>query len=660
MNSLRRKQALLTNRLALILTLAACTTWMPAEAQKAKTKPIGLDATLREAMRTAPKAADLPNSDFVKLLDFGTVTVKPDGTVVAEYRETYKLFNERARRIAEVDLPYNSSYQELTVQRARTIKKNGRILDLMPSEIRSSSLFSDFALYDDSVSEGFSMPGIEDDCVIDYSYRRVSRPLLMPGEFWDYWGFSDRDPIQHCRYVLNVPASRKLQFKVYDRPGFEPKVSLSANGKTKTYVWELKDLPPIEVEPSMPPSSEVRVWLQATSISSWDSVARWFWGLAKPQAITTSAIKSTVAGLTAGKQTDEAKARAIYDWVANQVRYVGLEFGLSAFRPHATTQVYEKLYGDCKDKSLLLVTMLGIAGIKAHPVLLHTDSQHSVRERLPSLDAFDHCIALADVGGKQVWLDATAETCEYGDIPGSVRGAEALVTREAGGEFMRIPAYAAEENGGEAVASVVLAADGSAEVEMELRFRGSLGQQMRAYARQATPDQRKQLVQAMGQSIASGAVVKSSDLPDGAEKAGPFLLKMKLSASAWARRVGNSLLVPMSMGKIGADARNPFAKETRHWPIVNANAMRDFGELTISLPEGFEVEETPQDANLDAPLSSYRRTVRKSVDGRSLTVRIEGLTQRGTAPAKDYPGMKRYFDEMIRIAGDVLILRSTK
>src|SRR5262249_38902081 len=154
--------------------------------------------------------------------------------------------------------------------------------------------------------------------------------------------------------------------------------------------------------------SDVRVWMEVSSISAWQDIATWFQGLEKPQAEPNEAIRETVKQLTADKKTDEEKARAIYDWVANRVRYVGVEIGMSAFRPHAAADVHKNLYGDCKDKATLLISMLGLAGIKAHPVLLKAEERRPVSQGLPSLNAFNHCIALADVGGKEVWLDATA------------------------------------------------------------------------------------------------------------------------------------------------------------------------------------------------------------------------------------------------------------
>ena len=136
-------------------------------------------------------------------------------------------------------------------------------------------------------------------------------------------------------------------------------VTLSTDGKTKTYTWERTNLKPIDVEPNMPQMSEVGLWMEVSSLDSWQDVAHWFSTLQAPQARATPAIKATVNSLIAGKTTDDDKARAIYDWVANRTRYVGLEFGLSAFKPHSANEVHDKQYGDCKDKANLLITMLG-------------------------------------------------------------------------------------------------------------------------------------------------------------------------------------------------------------------------------------------------------------------------------------------------------------
>ena len=176
-----------------------------------------LDPELRTALKTAPAAAAWPDSDYVRLLDIGKVTVQSDGTVISEYRVTMKLFNQRARALAEVNLPFNASYQSIKVLKARTIKKDGTVLSVRPDDLRVSSPFTDYLMYDDAQAMGFSLPGIEDDCIIDYTWQEITRPLLMPGQFWTYWRFNGEEPVLLSRYTLTAPAEKSLRFKVLQR-----------------------------------------------------------------------------------------------------------------------------------------------------------------------------------------------------------------------------------------------------------------------------------------------------------------------------------------------------------------------------------------------------------------------------------------------------------
>ncbi len=629
----------------------------PAVARPPLDKPSGIDAELKAAMDTAPSNAVYPNANYARLLDLGNVTVKSDGTVVARYRMTYKLYNERARHLAEVNLPYNSSFQELHVVSARTIKKDGSIVNVKSDDIRTTAQAGDYLMYDDAQGYGFSMPAIEDGCVIDYTWEEITHPMLMPGQFFTFWGFNGSEPVGVSRYVLHAPADKPLKFKSYNDDSLKPVIVTSLDGKTRTYTWEVRNAKPLEVEPSMPNYNDIYTWMEISSLDSWQDIAKWYWGLQSPSAKPTDAIRKTVAGLIADKKTDEDKARSIYDWVANRTRYVGLEFGISAFKPHAAAEVHDKLYGDCKDKATLLVTMLGLAGIKASPVLLHAEERRMVDQGLPTLTAFNHCIALAQVDGKEVWLDATAETCAYGDIPNSDRGSRALVVSDGKGEFKTIPTYPASANGMSIRADVTLKPDGSAESKMAFTMRGESGQGMRYRARAITPDQRKQMMNAMAQRLSNGAVMKAFDLPDGSDKSGPYVMSLTATAPSFGKKTSNLLLLPISMGAGGSERANPYTQDKRTWPIVEENASQTESVTVYHLPDGYAIEDLPADVNLVGPLQEYHRKIEKSADSKTLTVTAVVVEHPGKIPAADFMKVRAYYDDLLKTADDQIVLR---
>ena len=615
----------------------------------------GLDSVLRNAIAAAPAAAAWPNNDYARLLDLGDVTIASDGTVTAEYRATLKLFNQRAREMAEVSLPFNSTYQSIKLIRARTIKKDGTIVEVKPEDVRVSSPFTEYLMYDDAQSVGFSFPGVEDDCVIDYTWREVTRPLLMPGQFWEYWRFNGTEPVAVSRYTVHAPADKPLRFKPANDAPAAPEIKTSADGKTKTYVWERRDNKPITPEPAQPDASEIYASVEISSLNDWQAVARWFEGLAKPQQKANAAIRATVAKITAGKTSDADKARACYDWVANQTRYVGLEFGLSAMRPHAASEVHEKLYGDCKDKATLLISMLDIAGIKAYPVLLKAGDPAPVENNLPNLNAFNHCIAQAQIDGKPVWLDATAETSAYGDIPESDRGAQAFVVRDGRGEFQTIPRYLPEENGATVTSHVTLRPDGGADAVIEVVMRGGAAQGMRAAVRAVTPDKQKEMMRQIAKRFAADGTMKNFTLPDADEKNGPYVLKFNLDAPEYASASGALLLTPAAPSVSGTE--NPFESETRTLPVAQNDTSLIRSETVITLPAGCSLASVPAPIELSSPFETYHNTVKASGDGKTVTISETLETRPARVAPKAYAELRAFYARLAKISRNKLVLQ---
>ena len=59
--------------------------------------------------------------------------------------------------------------------------------------------------------------------------------------------------------------------------------------------------------------------------------------------------------------------RAIYEFVSGQTRYIGIDFGVGRYQPHAAAEVLANQYGDCKDKDTLLEAMLRAKGFSPRP-----------------------------------------------------------------------------------------------------------------------------------------------------------------------------------------------------------------------------------------------------------------------------------------------------
>ena len=128
-----------------------------------------------------------------------------------------------------------------------------------------------------------------------------------------------------------------------------------------------------------------------------------------------------------------------------EVRYTGIEFGSARLIPEFPSETLRRRFGDCKDKSTLLVAALRASGIEAYLALLSAGDDQDVSAELPGLGMFNHAIVYVPGvnGGKDLWIDATAEYTRVGTLPAQDSDRLALIIRPGTNALTRTPALRA-------------------------------------------------------------------------------------------------------------------------------------------------------------------------------------------------------------------------
>ena len=73
---------------------------------------------------------------------------------------------------------------------------------------------------------------------------------------------------------------------------------------------------------------------------------------------------------------------AVLQLVQRDVRYLGIEVGPGSHAPTAPDKVYQRRFGDCKDKATLIITMLSALEIPAFPVLIDAQTERGFKQYL--------------------------------------------------------------------------------------------------------------------------------------------------------------------------------------------------------------------------------------------------------------------------------------
>lgn len=239
--------------------------------------------------------------------------------------------------------------------------------------------------------------------LVVYSYTSRFYDALMGPRFVDTFVTQWSAPVRWSRLRFVRPADRQLRI---EQIGTEARSRVERRGEWLDTTWEWRDLPAIPDESGQPSWHINYPRIRLSEWRNWGEVVDWALPLYR-QGPISSQMQQLIDEWSRSSANEADRIVLALRFVQDQVRYTGIEIGPGAYQPTDAARVLDRRYGDCKDKVMLLVTMLRAMGIDARPTLVNTRFRHEVANALASPRAFDHAIARVRSGGKTYWFDAT-------------------------------------------------------------------------------------------------------------------------------------------------------------------------------------------------------------------------------------------------------------
>ncbi len=147
--------------------------------------------------------------------------------------------------------------------------------------------------------------------------------------------------------------------------------------------------------------------VQLTDFRNWAEVVAWGRNLFVWTTPLGPDLEQEVNRIQGGTGNAEQKIAQSVALVQDDIRYLSMALGEGTHRPAMPDEVFRRRYGDCKDKSLLLVALLRRMGFDAAPALVDSSGGPTVYESLPSPAVFDHVIVRLRHEGETYWIDGT-------------------------------------------------------------------------------------------------------------------------------------------------------------------------------------------------------------------------------------------------------------
>ncbi len=587
-------------------------------------------------IREIPDNRDANATGLVSLLDNRVVKIHENGLSSTYNQIAFQILDEQGlKAVRMMPINYSPTDEKLEIISVTTMKKDGSVRRLYETTEYNTADES-VKMYYDQRQVVIEVPGLAVGDRIEYQFRRtqIQRAASSVSFFSDIYQLQSWFNRQWSRYTIIAPESTNVTLLRHTPAGNPTQVGTSKKeGGNIVITYEEKDTPRLLAEPQMPGATEVMPFLLVSTFRTWQELTDWFIDLASPQWKADDAIRAKVQELTKGIDDPFEKLKRIHSFVVKSTRYVALEFGIHGHKPYPAAQIFERRFGDCKDKASLLKVMLREAGIESEFVLARTRQNGDVTLDLPNPYLFDHAILY--VPQFDLFLDGTAEFSGTRELPAMDQDAQVLVLSDASTyKLQKIPVSKPSDNHVQQTWEFDLTQGQDVSFAYHADYSGYMAPSYRERY-QIDSLQRERLESEIAYNI-HGSQLKSfefSDLSD-LEKDVSLNYTATTTLSDIVKSDGSLWLVtPMVMPSQMAKSFASSAK--RRTPIVQAVPFVIDKTITLILPPGAKVT-LPEAVSESGKFGSY--TITSSLADNRLTTQIQlTLTQVKIQP-DDYPG----------------------
>ena len=566
-----------------------------------------------------------------------------------------KIFTDRGReKHSTVEIEQFGKRHIVDVA-GRTIKPNGTIVELKKDAIFDRDLVKTKGFK--AKGKSFTMPNVEVGDIIEYRYKEIRDNEIA----WAMRLYYQRDlPMWNVTYHLKPLSLPDLRFGMRalafhcDLPPYQKE----AGGYFSS---SMTDMPAFREESYMPPEDQLRAWVlvyyeedkKIEADKYWKQIGREDYQRFKSQISADGLVKRTAAEIVSGSEKPEDKLAAIETFCRTKIR------NLSSTSTHLTAEERKALKenhspGDTLkqkagwgiDINLLFSALANAAGFDARIARLADRGDTFFSRTIPTT-YFLHTYSVAvKVNDQWTFRDPSTSFLEPGMLRWQEEGGIALISDPKDGFFVATqssePARSVKQRRG----TFTLTAEGSLEGTVQYTYTGHEAHLQKSRYEEMTASQQEEEWKQSLQNRFSTAEMSDFEMKDNLDPFKPMVVKHKVTVPGYATRTGKRILLQPAFFERNFTPR--FSETNRKWDIYFDYGWGEDDEVTIDLPEGWELDQpmAPVSTKL-GEVGNYSVEVRKTVDGRKLIYKRRfdwGFGGKMLLPVKAYPTVKQIFE----------------
>ncbi len=603
-----------------------------------------------------------------------------DGFMVrTEFQERIKIYNKDGYKYATQEIGLYKSGN--AVEQANNLK--AVTYNLVDGSIKESKLQSK-GIFDEERSKSlkvkkFTMPDIQDGCIIEYKYSFVSPFISRIDEF----RFQEEIPVdkvdmqffapEYLVYrthgkgslplnIKNEKKGRTIRFKYQSGGVSRPdggrnasELDLIENG----YIVNLENVPAIKEEPFTGNLNNYMSALQfelsytkfpnaplRTYTTSWEDVAKKIY---KSEAFgeeleLTKYYRDDIEALLSGVSDPKEKIAKIYAFIKTKMswnEYYGV------YVDKGVKKAYKEGVGNIADINLMFISMLNYAGIEASPVLISTKSNGI--PFFPTRSGFNYVVAGVKINGGLFLLDGADKYGTIGILKTNLLNWKGRMVKKDGSSRL-VDLYPPKPAVHNSFMNIEISDDLTITGNSKNRFSGHYARNQRGVFGDLSEDEQ---VEKMEERYASIETIDHS-FKDMKDIHKPLSLEYNFEDEAHIEEIGDKIYITPLFHL--ATEKNYFTAEDRAYPVDFTYPWTDKYNVSIKIPEGYKVESLPEslNVNLSEGMGSYRYGVSEAMG--KISIAVQNAIKTPVIGAEYYKDLQQYYKMIVEKENEKIVL----
>lgn len=625
-----------------------------------------------EALTMKAFAGD-SSANAVILGDYGSSTIDYSEslgfTLKFERTTRIKILKKEGFGWADFEIPLyrdgGTDEKIVTLKGQTTNLEDGKIVEI---KVKNESIFKNDENENLRIVK-VTFPNVKEGSVLDITYK-------ISSEFYTQlqdWQFQYTIPVVVSEYRANIP--EWFHYEKY----MQGYIMLAANEhklennsihflgsstplqfKEDRYRWVAQDVPAFKEEPYLTTEkdylSKINFELSSTQfpnaipkiyLGTWNDINKYYFENENfyREVTGNNFLKTIAEEQTAGLATDQEKIAAINSYVKNNFSWNG---SMRKFPSSSLKKIAEEKKGTSADLNLLLASILNKAGFNVSPVLISTRDHGFVREPIAIASQFNSVVCHVQLGEKFLLLDATDPLLPTGVLPQRCLNGRGLAIGPTGPEWVELKSPVKSKTF--ANADFVIDANGALNGKLTLDRSGYSAQTMRAqYLNKGEEEYIKSFSSGKSWQISKTEIKNLKEINE------PFKERYDLTHDTHADVSGD--IIYLNPFLIMREESNPFKLEKREYPVSFGSLMERFYIGKFTLPEGYAIDEAPQNKVILLPGNAARFSFNVVTLGNQITITSVVQINRDIFLQDEYPNLREFYNQIVAKQAEQIVIK---